>query len=156
MASARKTRMIQMLALGGVLLIGSAVLVGTAFRDTIVFFFSPTEMIAQPRSPEQLLRLGGLVQDGSLVRGQGETISFTVTDGSNALPVSYTGVLPDLFREGQGVVAEGYLRDGHFTAVEVLAKHDENYIPKEVADALKAQGHWEGDKPKPGASASGS
>jgi cytochrome c-type biogenesis protein CcmE len=140
----KKARRIQMLVLGAVLLAGSAVLVSVAFRDAIVFFFSPTELMAEPRRPDQLLRVGGLVEVGSLVRGEGETARFRVTDGNGTVPVTYTGVLPDLFAEGQGVVAEGYLRDGTFEAVEVLAKHDENYVPKEVVDALKAQGHWEG------------
>lgn len=141
----RKTRRIQMLALGAVLLGASALLVSFAFRDAIVFFFSPTELLAEQRRPDQLLRVGGLVVTGSLVRGAGKTSTFEVTDGNGTVPVSFTGVLPDLFDEGQGVVAEGYLRDGRFQATEVLAKHDESYIPKEVVDALKAQGHWQAD-----------
>ena len=131
-----------MIAFGAVLLVASAALMGVAFRDTIVFFFSPTELMAEERRPDQRLRVGGLVADGSVVRGTSETVRFDVTDGNATVLVSYTGVLPDLFREGQGVVAEGYFRDGRFQAVEVLAKHDENYVPKEVADALKKQGHW--------------
>jgi len=147
----RKTRRIQMLVLGGVLLAASALLVSFAFRDAIVFFFSPTELMAEQRRPDQLLRVGGLVVAGSLRRGEGETSTFEVTDGNGVVPVSFKGVLPDLFAEGQGVVAEGYLRDGAFHATEVLAKHDENYMPKEVVDALKAQGHWEeGQKPNGG------
>lgn len=141
----KKTRRIQMLTLGAVLLAASALLVSMAFRDAIVFFFSPTELMAEQHRPDQRLRVGGLVAEGSLVRGEGETSRFVVTDGNSTIPVSYTGVLPDLFAEGQGVVAEGYLRDGRFEAVEVLAKHDENYMPKEVSDALKEQGHWEAD-----------
>ncbi len=141
----KKTRRIQMLALGAVLLAASALLVSFAFRDAIVFFFSPTELMAEQRRAEQLLRVGGLVEEGSLKRGEGKTARFVVTDGNMTVPVTYTGVLPDLFGEGQGVVAEGYLRDGTFEANEVLAKHDENYMPKEVSDALKAQGHWEAD-----------
>ncbi len=142
----RKTRRIQMMVFGAVLLGASALLVSFAFRDAIVFFFSPTELMAEPRHPDQLLRVGGLVVTGTLVRGESETATFDVTDGNGTVPVSYTGVLPDLFAEGQGVVAEGYLRDGVFTATEVLAKHDENYIPKEVVDALKEQGHWEAEE----------
>ncbi|HUF87115.1 MAG TPA: cytochrome c maturation protein CcmE [Thermohalobaculum sp.] len=141
----RKTRRIQMLAFGAVLLAASALLVSVAFRDAIVFFFSPSELMAEQRRPDQLLRVGGLVEQGSLARGESETARFVVTDGNSRVPVTFTGVLPDLFAEGQGVVAEGYLRDGTFEAVEVLAKHDENYMPKEVADALKAQGHWAAD-----------
>ncbi|MFQ5564794.1 MAG: cytochrome c maturation protein CcmE [Paracoccaceae bacterium] len=139
----RKTRRIQMMVLGAVLLGASALLVSVAFRDAIVFFFSPTELLAEQRRPDQLLRVGGLVVTGSLVRGESETATFEITDGNTAVAVSYKGVLPDLFAEGQGVVAEGYLRDRAFTATEVLAKHDENYIPREVVEALKAQGHWQ-------------
>jgi cytochrome c-type biogenesis protein CcmE len=139
----RKTRRIQMLVLGGVLLAASALLVSFAFRDAIVFFFSPTELMAETRRPDQLLRVGGLVVEGSLKRGESETASFDVTDGNGVVSVTYTGVLPDLLAEGQGVVAEGFLRDGVFQATEVLAKHDENYMPREVVDALKAQGRWE-------------
>ncbi|MEM1275654.1 MAG: cytochrome c maturation protein CcmE [Pseudomonadota bacterium] len=138
----KKRRRIQMLLLGAVLLIGSAGLVSVAFRDAIVFFFSPTELMAEERRPDQLLRVGGLVVEGSWQRGQSETNIFEVTDGNGVVEVAFTGVLPDLFREGQGIVAEGYLRNGRFEASEVLAKHDENYMPKEVADALKEQGHF--------------
>ena len=152
MATRKKTRRIQMLAFGAVLLVGAALLVSVAFRDAIVFFFSPTELMAEQRRPDQLLRVGGLVLEDSLERGQGETARFVVTDGNATIPVTYTGVLPDLFAEGQGVVAEGYLRDGRFEATEVLAKHDENYVPKEVVDALKEQGHWEAEEAKAGGS----
>ena len=142
----KKTRRIRMMVLGAVLLAGSALLVSFAFRDAIVFFCSPTERLAEQRRPDQLLRVGGLVVTGSLVRGEGETATFEITDGNGTVAVSYSGVLPDLFAEGQGVVTEGYLRDGLFTATEVLAKHDENYIPREVVAALKAQGHWEAEE----------
>jgi len=148
----KKTRRMQMMAFGAALLAASALLVSFAFRDAIVFFFSPTELLAEQRRPDQLLRVGGLVVEGSLKRGESETASFEVTDGNGTISVSYRGVLPDLFAEGQGVVAEGYFRDGAFEATEVLAKHDENYIPKEVVDALKEQGHWEyGDGKSEGA-----
>ena len=119
----RKTRRIQMMAFGAVLLGASALLVSFAFRDAIVFFFSPTELMAEQRSPDQLLRVGGLVVTGTLVRGESDTASFDVTDGNGTVPVTFKGVLPDLFAEGQGVVAEGYLRGGSFQATEVLAKH---------------------------------
>jgi len=142
----KKTRRIRMMMLGAVLLAGSALLVSFAFRDAIVFFFSPTELLAEQRRPDQLLRVGGLVVTGTLVRGESETATFDITDGNGIVAVSYTGVLPDLFGEGQGVVAEGYLRDGLFTATDVLAKHDENYVPREVVEALKAQGHWEAEE----------
>lgn len=139
----RKTRRIQMLVFGGLLLAGAAGLVSFAFRDTIAFFKSPTEVMAESPAPDRLLRLGGLVAAGSLVRGQGATVRFDVTDGNGTVVVAYTGVLPDLFREGQGVVAEGALEaGGTFRADTVLARHDENYMPKEVADALKQQGVW--------------
>ncbi|MEL7349595.1 MAG: cytochrome c maturation protein CcmE [Pseudomonadota bacterium] len=154
----RKARRIQMLALGGVLMAGAAALVGFAFQDTIAFFKSPTQILAERPAPDRLLRIGGLVRDGSVVRGESAEVRFDVTDGGGSVTVAFVGVLPDLFREGQGIVAEGYWRDGRFEAVEVLAKHDENYIPKEVADALKEQGHWQPEfgAPKAGASAGGS
>ncbi len=129
-------------------------MISFAFRDAIVFFFSPTELLTEERSPDQLLRVGGLVVEGSLVRGVSETATFQITDGNGVVDVSFKGVLPDLFAEGQGVVAEGYLRGGAFEATEVLAKHDENYIPREVVDALKEQGQWKGgDTPAGGGTA---
>lgn len=138
----KKTRRLRLMAFGGVMIAGAGLLVAYAFDDTIAFFKSPSEIVATPSSPDQRLRLGGLVADGSVTRGQGETVTFAVTDGAATVEVAYTGILPDLFREGQGVVAEGYFRAGRFEAAEVLAKHDENYMPREVADALKAQGHF--------------
>jgi cytochrome c-type biogenesis protein CcmE len=150
----RKTRRIQLIAFGGVLLAGAAALVGFAFQDTIAFFKSPSDLVAERPGPGQLLRLGGLVEDGSVVRGDGEAVRFAVTDGAATVQVSFQGVLPDLFREGQGVVAEGRWQGGRFVASEVLAKHDENYVPKEVADALREQGHWKEEfgAPKAGGS----
>jgi cytochrome c-type biogenesis protein CcmE len=121
-------------------------LVLMALRDSIVFFYTPTEVAEKHLDTGQRFRLGGLVEDGSLKRGEGTTISFVVTDKRATLPVTYTGVLPDLFREGQGVVAEGMLNaDGVFHADSVLAKHDEKYMPPEVAEKLKEQGLWRGD-----------
>jgi len=143
MARSRKAQRIRLLALGGIGMVAAAVLVAVSFDDTIAFFKSPSELVAEPPSPTQRLRIGGLVAAGSVVRGAGETVSFDVTDGAATVTVSYTGVLPDLFREGQGVVAEGRLAEGTFHAEEVLAKHDENYMPREVADALKKQGVWQ-------------
>jgi cytochrome c-type biogenesis protein CcmE len=117
-----------------------------AMRDSIVFFYSPSEVMAMELAPGQRFRLGGLVEEGSVVRGEGTTVRFAITDQAKTLPVSYTGVLPDLFREGQGVVAEGVLdSDGTFRADNVLAKHDENYMPPEVAKKLKEQGVWRDD-----------
>jgi cytochrome c-type biogenesis protein CcmE len=125
-----------------------------AMRDSIVFFYSPSDVAEMSIAPGQRFRLGGLVETGSVVRGEGTTVRFVITDRAKTLAVSYTGVLPDLFREGQGVVAEGTLEpDGIFHADNVLAKHDENYMPPEVAKKLKAQGVWRGDaaaaKPAP-------
>jgi cytochrome c-type biogenesis protein CcmE len=124
----------------------AAGLVLYAMRDSIVFFYTPTEVTEMGIAPGTRFRLGGLVETGSVVRGEGTTVRFVVTDQSKTLPVTYTGVLPDLFREGQGVVAEGKLEaDGVFRADHVLAKHDENYMPPEVAKKLKAQGVWRGN-----------
>jgi cytochrome c-type biogenesis protein CcmE len=117
-----------------------------AMRDSIVFFYSPSDIAEMQVTPGQRIRLGGLVETGSVVRDVGTTVRFIISDGAKTLPVTYTGVLPDLFREGQGVVAEGMLEvDGVFHADSVLAKHDENYMPPEVAAKLKKQGVWRGD-----------
>ena len=129
----------------GVLAIAAA-LVLSALRDSIVFFNTPTDLAEKHVQPGARIRLGGLVTAGSVVRGDNLSVRFEVTDGNRAVPVAYQGILPDLFREGQGVVAEGALDGtGVFKADTVLAKHDENYMPKEVADALKKQGHWKDD-----------
>jgi len=141
-AGTRKGRRIRLLAFGAVMMAAATALVVYAFDDTIAFFKSPSELLAEPQSPDQRLRIGGLVAEGSLERGRGETVVFDVTDGAATVEVAFTGVLPDLFREGQGIVAEGHFRAGRFEAAEVLAKHDENYMPREVADALKEQGHF--------------
>ena len=131
----------------------AAALVLNAMRDSIVFFSTPMMVAEKHIQPGKRFRLGGLVQPGSLLRGDNLIVTFVVADGSATLPVSYKGILPDLFREGQGVVAEGALDDsGVFKADTVLAKHDENYMPKDVADALKKQGHW---KDEYGAAAKG-
>jgi cytochrome c-type biogenesis protein CcmE len=134
--------------LGGLAILGVAVgLVLYALSDSIVFFYTPSEVAEKHVQPGQRFRLGGLVEKGSVARGEGTTVSFAVTDTLKALPVSYTGQLPDLFREGQGVVAEGKLdAAGKFIADTVLAKHDENYMPKEVADKLKEKGLWQEGK----------
>jgi cytochrome c-type biogenesis protein CcmE len=113
-----------------------------ALRENMVFFFSPTELVAKQPTATQRLRIGGLVQDGSVVKN-GSDIRFVVTDGAHSIPVVFRGLLPDLFREGQGVVAEGTFANGTFTAREVLAKHDENYMPPEVVEALKKSGEWQ-------------
>lgn len=139
--------------IGGALVVLAiaAGLVLNALRDSIVFFSTP-QMVAGKQIPVgKRFRLGGMVEQGSLVRGDNLAVSFKVSDGGATLPVTYKGILPDLFREGQGVVAEGALdASGVFKADTVLAKHDENYMPKEVADALKKQGRWqEGSGGKP-------
>jgi len=121
----------------------AVLLVAVALRDTIVFFLTPREVAERAIPAGKRIRLGGLVAEGSLKRGAGMQVEFAITDKVKTIPVSYTGILPDLFREGQGVVAEGKLNGaGHFIADTVLAKHDENYMPPEVAKALKAQGVW--------------
>jgi cytochrome c-type biogenesis protein CcmE len=140
MKSLKKTRRIQIIALAAVALTVSTALIGYAMRDGINFFYSPAQIAAEPPPPDRNLRIGGLVEEGTLVRGQGETISFNVTDRAASIPVTYTGIVPDLFREGEGVVAQGRLVDGVFRAHEILARHDETYMPKEVIDALKEQG----------------
>jgi cytochrome c-type biogenesis protein CcmE len=121
----------------------AAGLVLYALSDTITFFYTPSDVVAKSVEPGTRMRLGGLVADGSVIRGQGKEVGFTVTDTDQEIVVSYVGILPDLFREGQGVIAEGILQPGgKFKADTVLAKHDENYMPREVADALKAKGVW--------------
>ena len=139
----RKRRRLYFIALGLFGLFAGTALVLSAFQDNLVFFFSPTEMAAKQPGPSQRIRMGGLVEKGSVVKN-GATVNFTVTDMSHSLPVRYTGLLPDLFKEGTGVVVEGHMNsDGVFAASEVLAKHDENYMPREVADALKKSGRWQ-------------
>ena len=140
MKSLKKQRRIQVIAIMAVALILSTFLIGYALRDGINFFRSPTQVVEDPPSSSEVFRIGGLVEVGSLVRGQGETIQFVVTDGGASVPAIYSGVLPDLFEENQGMVGMGRLINGVFEATEILAKHDENYMPTEVIDALKAQG----------------
>ena len=145
-AMTRKQR--RMTIIGGSLavLALAAALVLNALRDSIVFFSTPTMVAEKHVAPGKRFRLGGLVQPGSLQRGDNLAVTFEVADGNAKLPVAYKGILPDLFREGQGVVAEGALdTNGVFKADTVLAKHDETYMPKDVADALKKQGHWKDD-----------
>jgi cytochrome c-type biogenesis protein CcmE len=141
----RKQRRLTLIGSAGAVLAVALGLILFALNDQIVFFQSPTD-ITQSTMPEgQRIRLGGLVEENSVVRSDNAQVSFRVTDLANAVAVTYTGILPDLFREGQGVVTEGIIGpDGVFMADSVLAKHDENYMPKEVAEALKDQGHWQG------------
>ncbi|MEO0680609.1 MAG: cytochrome c maturation protein CcmE [Pseudomonadota bacterium] len=142
MAMTRKKRRIILIGIGAAFLLSASLLVGVGMRDSIVFFFSPTEMAERAPGPEQRLRVGGLVVEGSVERLEGGEVAFAVTDGTTAQRIVFAGVLPDLFREGQGIVAQGRLVERVFEAEEVLAKHDEQYMPKEVAEALKAQGHF--------------
>ncbi|MBN9061297.1 MAG: cytochrome c biogenesis protein CcmE [Rhizobiales bacterium 65-9] len=140
----RRQRRLALIGSALAVLAAAAALVLTALRDSIVFFHPPTEIVEKAIAPGSRLRVGGLVKEGSLVRGEGRSVRFVVTDTKTDLPVSYAGILPDLFREGQGVVAEGVLQADHsFRADSVLAKHDEKYMPREVADALKKQGLWQ-------------
>jgi cytochrome c-type biogenesis protein CcmE len=145
----RKQRRSLFLGVGFLVLAGAAALVLNAFQDSIVFFYSPAEVAEKHIAPGQRFRIGGLVEMGSVKRGPGDRAEFVVTDMNKTIKVIHDGVLPDLFREGQGVVAEGHLdAQNVFIAEKVLAKHDEKYIPREVVDALKKQGKWrEGGQP---------
>jgi cytochrome c-type biogenesis protein CcmE len=140
MKSLKKQRRIQLIAVAVVALIGATALIGYGMRDGINFFRAPSQVVAAPPSENEVFRIGGLVEEGTLQRGQGEQIRFSVTDGGASVPVVYTGVLPDLFGENEGMVGTGSMRNGVFEATEILARHDETYMPKEVVDALKAQG----------------
>lgn len=143
MKSLKKKRRIQVVALAALALVVSTALIGYAMRDGINFFRSPSQVVAEPPSESETFRIGGLVEEGSIVRGQGEEIRFNVTDGGAVVPVTFVGVLPDLFEEKQGMVGTGRYVNGVFEASEILAKHDESYMPKEVVDALKEQGVYQ-------------
>jgi cytochrome c-type biogenesis protein CcmE len=136
------------LIFGALAVLGLAAgLIMFALRDNIVFFYTPTQLAEKHPATGARLRIGGLVKQGSLVKGDGRDVSFVITDNEKELATTYTGLLPDLFREGQGVVADGVLgSDGKFRADSVLAKHDERYMPRDVAEALKKQGVWQGEK----------
>ncbi len=143
----RKQRRLTLIGTAGFVLALAAGLVLFALRDQIVFFYTPTDVTGKDLAAGTRIRLGGLVEEGSVEKGDGGVVRFAITDTQNRLAVSYVGILPDLFREGQGVVAEGTLgADGSFKADNVLAKHDETYMPREVADALKEQGVWQGEE----------
>jgi cytochrome c-type biogenesis protein CcmE len=144
----KQRRLVLIGASVGVLAVAVALMLN-AFRGSIAFFNSPTDIAEKHLGPGTRIRLGGLVKDGSIVHANDLRVRFEVTDGKSEIPVSYQGVLPDLFREGQGVVAEGAIDGaGVFNADTILAKHDEAYMPKEVADALKKSGHWKDDYPQ--------
>lgn len=145
MKSLKKTRRIQVIVVAVVSLVAATTIVGFAFKDGINLFRSPTEVLEDVPTPNEVFKIGGLVLEGSLVIGGGEEIQFVVTDGGSEVPVTYTGIRPDLFNEGQGTIATGTYVNGVFQATEILAKHDETYMPKEVVDALKAQGVYQGE-----------
>lgn len=143
MKSLKKKRRVQVIAVAALALVVSTALIGYAMRDGINFFRSPTEVVAAPPGPAEVFRIGGLVEAGSLIRGAGSEVRFAVTDGGASVPVAYVGVLPDLFDEDQGMVGLGSYDGEVFRATEILAKHDETYMPKEVVDALKEQGVYQ-------------
>jgi cytochrome c-type biogenesis protein CcmE len=140
MKGLKKMRRVQVLAMSGVCIAAVLGLLALLPDESFQFFRSPSEVAAAPPRETELFRIGGLVEDGSIMRGNGTEVTFKVTDGGASIPVSYTGILPDLFAEGQGMVGQGRYIKGTFQAVEILAKHDESYMPKEVLDALKEQG----------------
>ncbi len=141
----RKHKRLTFVAIAMLLLASAAALILTAFEENLVFFYSPTDLVAKQPAPGLRLRVGGLVEEGSVEKPGGAVVRFRVTDTANTVAVSFKGILPDLFREGQGVVAEGRFVDGVFEADEVLAKHDETYMPPEVAEAIKKSGQWKGE-----------
>lgn len=143
MKSLKKRRRIQILIAASLALVLAAVLIGYGFRDGINLYRSPSQMAEEPPAAGEVFRLGGLVEVGTLMRGASETVSFNVTDGGASIPVRFTGVLPDLFAEGQGMIGTGRMEGGIFVASKILAKHDENYMPREVIDSLKEQGVYE-------------
>jgi cytochrome c-type biogenesis protein CcmE len=143
MKSLKKQRRIQIVAVAAVALVVSTALIGFAFKDGINLFRSPTQVLEEPPREGEVFRIGGLVLEGSLIRGAGTSVTFSVTDTNAVVPVSYTGVLPDLFEENQGMIGTGTLENNVFIASEILAKHDESYMPKEVVDALKEQGVYQ-------------
>ncbi|MEL6434375.1 MAG: cytochrome c maturation protein CcmE [Pseudomonadota bacterium] len=140
MKGLKKTRRIQVIVLAFVALGLATALIGYAMRDGINFFRSPSQIIAEAPPATEVFRIGGLVEEGTLTRGEGEEITFRVTDGGASVPVTYTGILPDLFGENEGMVGLGTYENGVFRASEILARHDEDYMPREVVDALKEQG----------------
>ena len=143
----RKQRRLTLITVAGIVLALAAALTLSALRDTITFFASPSELVLNPPLPGKRLRIGGLVKEGSIEK-DGVLVRFEVTDGAKSVPVRYQGMLPDLFREKQGVVAEGTFEQGVFVARTILAKHDEYYMPREVVDALKDKGIWKYNESK--------
>lgn len=147
MKSLHKKRRIQVLIAAASALLIAAVLIGYGFRDGINLYRSPSQVASDPPRAGEVFRLGGLVAEGSLTRGAGQVVSFSVTDTARTVPVRFDGILPDLFGEGEGMIGTGSMQDGTFVATEILAKHDENYMPREVVDSLKEQGVFRPDTP---------
>ncbi len=144
----RRDQRLMMIAAAGAVLVGAITLTFVGLRDSVTFFVAPSELSERAQSGQRV-RLGGLVVEGTVRRADDGANMFTITDGATAVEVRYEGILPDLFREGQGVVAEGTWSPGQpFEAERVLAKHDETYMPREVAEALKERGEWKGDTPQ--------
>lgn len=139
----RQRKRFLLVGISGLVLVAAAVLVLTALQGTVTFFYSPSDLQALTETPTRPIRVGGLVVPGSVDHGEEGGVAFALTDQAAEIVVRYAGILPDLFREGQGIVVEGHMTpEGHVEARQVLAKHDETYMPPEVADALKKQGHW--------------
>ncbi|GAA6178954.1 MULTISPECIES: cytochrome c maturation protein CcmE [unclassified Shimia] len=143
MKSLKKQRRVQIIVLTFAALVVSVSLIGIAFKDGINYFRSPSQVMEEPPAASEVFRIGGLVEEGTLVREEGETVRFSVTDGGASVPVTFTGILPDLFKENEGMIGTGSYVGGVFVASEILAKHDETYMPKEVVDALKEQGVYQ-------------
>ena len=143
MKNLKKQRRIQVIAVAVVALVLSTALIGYAMRDGINFFRSPTQVVAEPPSASEVFRIGGLVEEGSIKQGEDNKVEFRVTDGNAVVPVRYQGILPDLFAENEGMVGTGSYVNGVFEATEILAKHDETYMPREVIDALREQGVYQ-------------
>ena len=143
MKSLKKKRRVQVLLLAAAALVAAFAAFYLAIGDGVQFFRSPSQVTSEPPRPGETFRIGGLVEPGTLVRGDSTTVTFSVTDGAATVPVRFTGVLPDLFKEGQGMIGTGKMEGDTFVAREILAKHDESYMPKEVIDALKAQGVYQ-------------
>lgn len=141
MKSLKKTRRIQVIVVAFVALTLSVSLIGYAFKDGINYFRSPTQVVSEPPSESEFFRIGGMVQEGTIQRGVGTKVSFTVTDCFSAVPVTFDGILPSLFEEGQGMVGQGNYINGTFEAVEILAKHDETYMPAEVENMHEQQNY---------------
>jgi cytochrome c-type biogenesis protein CcmE len=143
MKSLKKRRRIQIIIVSIVALAIATGLIGYGLQDGINFFRSPSQIAEEPPKPSEVFRIGGLVEEGSLIRGEGLAVTFSVTDTETSIPVSFSGILPDLFAENQGMIGTGSYINGVFQATEILAKHDEDYMPAEVVDMLKEQGVYQ-------------